>query len=144
MAKAIYIGPSDLDMNIKRGASVGVTFTWFNPPLPPASAVPIDLTGYSALMQVLRSPEIATPPSPGYPPPPPYFPPPDNVLYTLSSANDSGGVIILGGEAGTITLAIPAEDCLVFPFQNAFYQLSVTSPDGLVFFLLEGQFNCLQ
>lgn len=53
------------------------------------AGAPIDLTGYTAFMQIRRERDDTTP------------------LYTLTTADST---IILGGAAGTIAFAIPSSD----------------------------------
>lgn len=78
----------------------------------------IDLSGYSAEM-VVREKTTAT-----------------NVVLTLSTAN---GRISLGGDAGTITLSVSADDMDIAPSQYT-YTLELTSTSGEVTRLLLGAF----
>lgn len=75
-----------------------------------ASSQPMDLTGYSASMNIRTAPGVAP-------------------FYTLSTDN---GQITLGGTNGTIDLYIPAADT-VSQFQrgtSGVYELDVTASGG--------------
>jgi hypothetical protein len=98
-------------------ADKGATFTqvikWKD-----ASKTPIDLDGYTAEM-VVREKTTAS-----------------NVVLTLSTAN---GRITLGGDDGTITLSVPADDMDIAANQYT-YILELTSVSGEVTRLLMGVF----
>lgn len=78
-----------------------------------ASSAPVDLTGYTATLQIC--------PFPGGP-----------ILYDASSN------IVLGGTAGTITLTIPASVTAGFTWWAGVYSLLLTDPYGNVTTLLQG------
>jgi hypothetical protein len=82
-----------------------------------SSATPVNLTGYSADMQIRQT--ISSP----------------TILYEASTA---GGEIVLGGVLGTITLTIPAVDTAAFAFTKGVYDLQLTSGGDIVTRLLQG------
>lgn len=84
--------------------------------LPPvgSSPLPVNLTGYTVMMQIRPYPLSNT------------------ILYDASSN------IVLGGVNGTITLTIPAATTLTFTWWTGVYDLLLTSPTGFVTRLLEG------
>ena len=75
---------------------------------------PVDLTGYTALMQ-FRPYELST-----------------TILYDASSD------IVLGGVTGAIALTIPAANTETFTWWNAVYDLLLTSSSGVATRLLMG------
>lgn len=77
----------------------------------------VDLTGYTAKMQV-RSTVSAADPAP------------------LTLTHTAG--LTLGGAAGTIDIRIEAAQTDPWPFKTAVYDLEITSPDGTVTRLLKG------
>lgn len=82
------------------------------------TAVPVDLTGASALMHVRAKPDS-----------------PD-ILLTLSTAN---GRILLGGTAGTIALLMTDEDtALITGWKAGVYDLKLTFADGTSIYFVEG------
>lgn len=80
---------------------------------------PIDLTGYTARMQVRRDIDAAT------------------SLIELTTEN---GRISLGGEEGTVTLNITADDTSTVP-RSGVYDLELESASGTVIRLLKGAFG---
>lgn len=81
------------------------------------TGTPVDLTGFSASLQIRQTPQSAT------------------VLYAGSTAN---GNIVLGGTDGTITLTIPATTTSSFSWLRGVYDLILTSSGGIVTRLLQG------
>ena len=81
------------------------------------TAVPVDLTGFSADLQIRQTPQSTT------------------ILYEGSTAN---GNIVLGGTAGTITLTIPSTTTAGFSWLRGVYDLILTSSGGIVTRLLQG------
>lgn len=79
---------------------------------------PIDLTGYTARMQVRRDIDATA---------------------TLIELTTENGRITLGGEAGTITLNIDADDTSDIP-RPGVYDLELESASGIVIRLLKGAF----
>lgn len=72
---------------------------------------PVDLTGFTARMQIRETVESAT------------------VLHSLTTEN---GGIALGGVAGTISLLISATDTAAFTFDTAVYDVELISAGGIV------------
>lgn len=72
---------------------------------------PVDLTGFTARMQIRETIESTT------------------VLHSLTTEN---GGITLGGAAGTIALTISATDTAAFTFDTAVYDLEIISAGGVV------------
>jgi hypothetical protein len=93
-------------------------FTWLAPPPTPtavgATPLPVNLTGYTANLQIRQFPLSPT------------------ILIDLTP------YLVLGGVAGTITLTIPASITAGFTWWQAFYDLILTDPSGNVTRLLEG------
>lgn len=79
-----------------------------------AAPAPVDLTGYTAAMQIR--------PYPGS----------DTILY------DASADITLGGPLGTVTLEIPASATAAFTWWTGVYDLLLTDPTGFVTRLLSG------
>jgi hypothetical protein len=79
-----------------------------------ASSGPVDLTGYTAALQI-RPFELST-----------------TILFDASSD------IVLGGTAGTISLSIPATDTATFTWWVGVYDLLMTDSSGIATRLLQG------
>jgi hypothetical protein len=97
---------------IEQGATFDRLITWKD-----AAGSPIDLTGYSARMQ-LRASHTA-----------------QAVLIELTTGN---GRIALGGVAGTVRLTIAAADTAALASGMCVYDLELVSGGGVVTRLLEG------
>jgi hypothetical protein len=80
-----------------------------------STPIPVDLTGYTATMQFR-----------------PWQSPSAPLYY------DASGDIILGGTAGTISLSIPSTATEDFTWFSAFYDLFLTSSQGIETPLLAG------
>ena len=94
---------------IYQGTTFDVTFTWRQPIVSPATVgTPVDLTGYTARMQVRSS--IAS----------------DEVLLELTTEN---GGITLGDVAGTIALHLDATDTAALEFTSGVWDLELVSAD---------------
>jgi len=102
---------------LTQGAGFYETIDWEDP----ETDDPIDLTGYTAKMQIRSSPSSS------------------EVVLELSTEN---GRILNSGATGILTLLVDAEDTadLPAPFVGV-YSLLVTNPDGFVTNLLTGVFN---
>jgi len=85
-----------------------------------STPIPVDLTGYTATMQIRP------------------FQNPSAPLYY-----DASGDIILGGTAGTISLSIPSSATETFTWFNAYYDLFLTSSQGVETPLLAGTVTIL-
>jgi hypothetical protein len=80
-----------------------------------STPIPVDLTGYTATMQIRAAQLLIAP-----------------LLY------DASGDIILGGTSGTITLSIPSTATEDFTWFSGFYDLFLTSSQGIETPLLAG------
>lgn len=100
------------NLSIQQGATLAVAVTWKD-----SNDVPVDLTGYTARLQVKETYD-------------------GNAVLSLNTSN---GGIALGGTAGTINLAAAATAtaALAAPFSGV-YDLELVSGSGVVTRLLEG------
>jgi hypothetical protein len=95
------------DFEVEQGATFTRVFTWTTGTTGcSATTAPVDLTGYTARMQIRPNVSSTT---------------------VIFEANTSNGNIVLGGSAGTITLTIPAADTATFNFSRAVYDLELTT-----------------
>ena len=101
------------NFTIEQGTTLMKPFIWKD-----SDGVPVDLTGYTAKMQVRQSPQSGT------------------VLLELSTTN---GRITLGGASGTITLALIASTTAAINWRRGVYDIELTSGDGTVTRLIEGE-----
>lgn len=104
---------------IAQGATFTRIFTWLagvccGQSTAGAQPQPVDLTGYSAALQIRA------------------FPLSPSVLYDASSN------LVLGGVLGTITLTIPASSTEGFTWWNGVYDLLLTDSSGNATRLLQG------
>ena len=99
------------DLLIEQGATFSQLVTYKE------SGVAVNLTGYTARMQVRSTLESAT------------------SVVELTTAN---GRIALGGAAGTITLTISATDTAALTAGRGVYDLELVSGSGIVTRLLQG------
>lgn len=86
--------PGVLNLSVRTGDTVRTVLTLTNPGSTPTTpGTPIDLTGASAEMNVVS---------------------PSGVKYYLNSttATANGGILTMGGTAGTITIYIPPADTM--------------------------------
>lgn len=106
------------DITIEQGA----TFTY---PLiyKDSEGTPVNLTGYTARMQVRRSKAS------------------DVAVLTLTTEN---GSITLGGAAGTINVVASAENTAAITIKVGVYDLELVSPSGNVKRLIEGEVTISQ
>lgn len=105
--------PGSWDFAVVQGATFDQTLTW------KYNGSPVDLTGWSAHMQIRSAP--------------------GGQLY--SDLTDTGGEISLGGTAGTIRLVLAAAVTAAFTWDSGYYDLMLTSPAGAVTYLLAGSFT---
>ena len=101
------------DIFIEQGATFRMNLVWKD-----SNEVPVNLTGYTARMQIRRT----------------YNNP--STLLSLSTAN---GAIALGGSAGTITIVGAATMTDDMASRLGVYDLELQSADGTVTRLLEGK-----
>ena len=99
------------DILIEQGATYSQVVTYKE------SGVAVNLTGYTARMQVRSTLESAT------------------TVVELTTAN---GRITLGGAAGTITLTISATDTASLTAGRGVYDLELVSGSGIVTRLVQG------
>ena len=99
------------DITIEQGATFSQVITYKE------SGVAINLTGYTARMQVRSTLESAT------------------SVVELTTANSR---IALGGVAGTISLTISATDTAALTAGRGVYDLELVSGSGIVTRLLQG------
>ncbi len=100
-------------LKIDQGASFSKLATW----KVGTPAVPVDLTGCTALAHVRASLEAA------------------DILITMSTAN---GKIVLGGVAGTVEILLSAAETAAITWRSAVYDLEITFPDTTVRRLMYG------
>lgn len=112
------MGAGKYNFAIEQGADFVRTFIWKD-----SSGNPIDLTGYKAEMKIKLSPAHT------------------EHLVWLTSETGIGlpGGIELGGANGSIVIKIDHLDTAKLNFNEAFYDLELTSADGNVIRLLEGR-----
>lgn len=108
--------PANLDLTVYQGASWDYSLTWN------LSGTPVNLTGYSARMQIRPTYDSST------------------VVLGLTS----GTGITLGGTAGTIYLEASAATTAGFATENTpqeqyVYDLELVSPAGVVTRLVQGR-----
>jgi hypothetical protein len=98
---------------MEQGATFQHQLTWQD-----AALDPINVTGYTAQMQLRTTEEAADPPA-----------------LTLTTENNR---ITLGGAAGTITLLVTAADTALLAAGSYVYDLELISGAGFVTRLIEG------
>lgn len=108
---------STYDIATEQGSNYGSVVTYEDD-----SGALVNLTGFTARMQVRT---YAGSPIP-----------------SLSLANSNG--LTLGGAAGTVTIAIPAESLSAVRAGGYVYDLEIQSPGGVVTKLLSGKFTIEQ
>ena len=99
------------DITVEQGATFLKVITWKD-----SSAVPINLTGFTARMQIRERVSSAA--------------------AVLDISTDD--YIVLGGAAGTITITVPATVTAALNFTRGVYDLEVESPGNVVTRLLQG------
>lgn len=105
---------------INQGATYARTFIWTSGTCcgqgtVGATPIPVDLTGYTAELQIRSYQNPAAP-----------------LLY------DASGDIVLGGTAGTIALTIDATDTAAMTWFSGYYDLKLTDSSGVATRLLQG------
>lgn len=99
------------DIYIESGATWSLTFTWRD-----SNGNPINLTGYSARMQIRPGVEAEA---------------------TIASLTDGSG-LTLGGAAGTIVATLSATATAAITATTGVYDLELQDGDGVVTRLVEG------
>jgi hypothetical protein len=84
---------------------------------------PVDLTGYTARMQVREAVDSLSP------------------VFSLTTPEGSPGGITITGPAGQVELLIPDETSTAWTWTFGVYDLELVSPDGDVDRLLKGEFE---
>jgi hypothetical protein len=105
-------------INCDQGATFERTMTIYNPSVGGASATPVNLTGYSARMQV--RPETDS----------------NEIMVELTTEN---GRLTLGGVAGTIEMEIEADVTETFDTDGV-YDLEIYNNAGKVYRVIKGRF----
>lgn len=103
---------SKQNFTFEEGVAFEKRLTWRN-----KAKRPIDLTGYTAVMEIRASV--------------------DNPTILLSLTTENGG-IALGGAAGTINIAITEPQVAALPV-SCVYKLKMVPPSGLSKYLIEGK-----
>lgn len=101
------------DITIEQGATFTYSLIWKD-----SNSVPIDLTGYSARMQVRKTYNDST--------------------AVLDLSSDDGN-ITLGGALGTIDVVAGAAATAIITIRAGVYDLELESPTGVVTRLIEGK-----
>lgn len=102
------------DITIEQGANLSLPLTWKD-----GNGDPVDITGYSARMQIREN-----------------F---DSDDFIVSLTSDAGGGIMLGGAAGTVTIAMSAALTASLAQVDAVYDLELISVSGFVTRLTQGR-----
>lgn len=101
------------DILIEQGATFQLNLVYKD-----SNGAPIDISGYTARMQVRRTYDAPTP------------------LLSLTTEN---GCITLGGVAGTVAVEAPADMTDNLPAKTGVYDLELVSPSGVVTRLIRGE-----
>jgi hypothetical protein len=100
------------DLEIEQGATFSRLFRWKD-----SEGVLVDLTGYTARMQIRRKFSSAT------------------AEYSATTEN---GAIVLGGALGTIQLTISATDTAALTCVSGVYDLELVDSEGVVTRFVQG------
>jgi hypothetical protein len=106
--------PATVNLTIYQGSTFSQEFQWKSGD----PAVPVDLTGYAARMQIRE--KISSP----------------NYIVNLTTEN--GGIVIRDAVNGKFSIEISADATTTMNFKTAVYDLEFVSPDGIVRRLLGG------
>lgn len=101
------------DITIEQGATFTYNLIWKD-----SDGSPIDLTGYTARMQVRKN---------------------YNTSDTLLDLTTENGAITLGGSLGTIAVVGAADDTSAIDARTGVYDLELVSAGGTVTRLIEGK-----
>lgn len=101
------------DITIEQGTNFSLNLTYKD-----SAQAPIDLTGYTAKMQMRPFASSA------------------RVFFERSTTN---GTISLGGAAGTVLITATAEETAALNFLNAVYDIELYSPIDTTIRLLQGK-----
>lgn len=108
--------PANIDLDIYQGATFDKTYQWQD-----VNRNPIDLTGYTARMQVRSS--VAA----------------DATLLELTTEGTIDKKINLGGTEGTYQLVLSATNTAALTWGSGVYDLELVSPTGVVRRIQQGQ-----
>ena len=123
----IEVKPSKLNFSVRRGSTLRRTITWYSVPvwvdpeeteLDTNLSTPVDLTGYTARMQVRECKANTT---------------------VIELTTENGG-LTLGDAAGTITFFVSDADTESTQSDRCVYDLELVEPGGDVTPLLAGTF----
>lgn len=106
--------PAVIDLTIYQGSTFSQKFQWKTG----TPSTPVNLTGYSARMQIREKLSSPTP------------------VITLTTEN--GGIVFTDAENGYFSIEISATDTAAFRFKSAVYDLEFVYPSGFVRRLIEG------
>lgn len=120
MAKTLTIGPAALNIVMRKGATFNKVFTYKLQNPDTGVRTPVDLTDWSARMQIRLTTDTPDPP----------------ILDLESPAG-----IVLGDEDGTIQPIITDDVSAAWDFESAVYDLELISPAGDVIPLFGGTFK---
>ena len=107
------------DMVVDQGATVNTVFTIKN-----SARSALDITGYTARMQVRRFDGTTRDPSP----------------IVIAEYTSLDGYILIGGTAGTVTLLIPPAEMASYEPGSYVYDLEVESSLGETTRIVQGKF----
>lgn len=110
---------SENNAQVEQGATYISTITWRNPPAPDGDGLPVDLTGYTARMQMRRN---------------------VNSTEALIEMTDANGRLVFDADrtTGKLQMVLSAADTAALSAPNAVYDLELISAGGVVTRLLEG------
>lgn len=100
------------DFTIEQGVTTSKSFVWKD-----SEGTVIDLTGYSARMQIRSSIDSTT---------------------TLLSATNANGQLVITAAQGKVTLTLTATETAALDFSTGVYDLELVSNAGVVTRLVEG------
>ena len=100
---------------VEQGATFRLPVAWKN-----ENQTPVDITGYSAAMQIRQKPDSA------------------QALVSLTHTLTAAGQIVLGGAQGTIEIVIKHTATSQIPPGDWVYDLELTNPSGDVTRLIMG------
>lgn len=118
MSEDLHMSAATYNFKIEQGATLVKPVVWKD-----SNGAPVNVTGYSAKMQIRASAFS------------------DEVLLELSTTN---GKIALVPSTGTVTLVFSATDTGAINWKRAKYDLELTSSNGAVTRLIEGEITVSQ
>jgi phage pi2 protein 07 len=106
--------PATLDITIYQGSTFSQVFQWKSG----SPSVPVNLTGYTARMQIREK-----------------FSSPD---YVINLTTENGGIVFRDAVNGTFSIEMSATDTAAMNFKHAVYDIEFVSPSGIVTRLFGG------